>query len=92
MKIFCCFIALSTSLFAGLALEMPTEFLADPGKVILAAEQATVHRFPDADSVLVDDRIHTRFEADGAGITWDDEWVKVLTEKGRRSHATVTLH
>ena len=91
MKIFCCFIALSTSLFAGLALEMPTEFLADPGKVILAAEQATVHRFPDADSVLVDDRIHTRFEADGAGITWDDEWVKVLTEKGRRAHATVTL-
>lgn len=70
---------------------MPTEFLADPGKVILAAEQATVHRFPDADSVLVDDRIHTRFEADGAGITWDDEWVKVLTEKGRRAHATVTL-
>ena len=91
MKIFNCLAILSTTLLADPVPEMPTDFPADPTQVIRAAEQATVRRFPDADSVLVDDRIHTRFEADGSDVTWDDEWVKVLTEKGRRSHATVTL-
>ena len=91
MKIFCCSAALSAVVFAAAVPDMPTEFLADSSKVVEAAARAIVERFPDADSAIIDDRIHTRFESDGSGITWDDEWVKVLTEKGRRSHAAVTL-
>ena len=71
--------------------DMPAEFRADPAATIAAAADVTVRRFPDADSAIVDDRIHTRYEADGSDVTWDDEWVKVLTEKGRRSHGGVTL-
>jgi len=71
--------------------EMPAEFTAHPQTVVEAARGATVARFPDADSVIVDDRIHTRFEPDGSDITWDDEWIKVLTEKGRRGQSSVTL-
>ncbi len=86
------FVFLSTFL-AGAATppDMPEAFRADPKTVVAAAARATTARFPDADVVYLDDRIHTRFEADGSDITWDDEWVKVLTEKGRRSCATVTL-
>lgn len=71
--------------------DMPAEFRADPATVIAAARDVTTRRFPDADSVLVDDRIHTRYEADGADVTWDDEWVKVLTEKGRRGYGGISL-
>ncbi len=76
---------------AATAPDMPAEFLAESKVVIASAARATTARFPDADVVYLDDRIHTRFEADGSDITWDDEWVKVLTEKGRRSCAAVTL-
>ena len=70
---------------------MPEAFRADAAQVAAAAARATAARFPDADSVVVDDRFHTRYEADGTDVAWEDEWVKVLTEKGRRAHATVSL-
>ncbi len=71
--------------------QMPASAVADSKAVIAAAAQATAARFPDADLVVLDDRVHTRYEADGSDVTWDDEWVKVLTEKGRRSMASLTL-
>ena len=71
--------------------DMPAEFRADPAAIAAAAAKATTARFPDADRVMVDDRIHVTYEPDGTEITWDDEWIKVLTEKGRRSVATVSL-
>ena len=71
--------------------DMQESLRGDLASVVKAAAKATVERFPDADSVIVDDRIHTRFEPDGSDVTWDDEWVKVLTEKGRRAYASVSL-
>ena len=70
---------------------MPKEYLADPAEVIRAAAEVTSRKYPDADIVMLDDRIHTAYEADGTDVMWDDEWVKVLTEKGRRSRTTLTL-
>lgn len=81
----------AAALLAAAAEEMPEAFRADAAAVARAAEAATAARHPDADAVVVDDRVHTRFEADGSDVTWRDEWVKVLTEKGRRAHAAVTL-
>ncbi len=92
MRILCCTIAALAALVrADPAVDMPEAFRAVPAQVVVAAARATAARFPDADSVVVDDRLHTRFEADGSDIAWDDEWIKVLTEKGRRAHATVSL-
>ena len=72
-------------------LDMPTSYRADPAVTISAAAMATSERFPDADAVMVDDRLHTTYAPDGSDCTWDDEWVKVLTEKGRRSYATLSI-
>ncbi|MBR0505098.1 MAG: DUF3857 domain-containing protein, partial [Kiritimatiellae bacterium] len=71
--------------------DMPAVYRADPAAVIAAASAATPAHFPDADRAMVDDRIHVAYEPDGSEITWDDEWLKVLTEKGRRASATVSL-
>ena len=78
-------------LAAAPAPAMPKTYMADPAAVIAAAAKTTAERHPDADSVILDDRIHTRYEKDGSDITWDDEWVKVLTERGRRSLASVSM-
>ena len=71
--------------------DMPSAYRAVPSDVIAAARAATPERFPDADSVMLDDRLHTAYEPDGSDCTWDDEWVKVLTEKGRRSNASLSV-
>ena len=101
MKTKSLFLVLSASLSSiGLALTasaatpvapMPADLRADPAAVISAAGKATAARFPDADTVTIDDRVHTQYEPDGSDVTWNDEWIKVLTEKGRRNLAAVTL-
>lgn len=69
---------------AGPAAEMPAEYRASAAAVYSASESVTEQKYPDADAVTIDERIHARYEADGSSVSWDDEWVKCLTEKGRR--------
>ena len=83
-------LALSISVAAAVP-EMPVSYLAEPKAVLAVGAQTAAARYPDADCVVLDDRVHTRFEPDGSDLTWEDEWVKVLTEKGRRSLASVSL-
>ena len=75
---------------AGLP-EMPAEFMASRDAAISAASAATALVHPDADVVLVDERVHVRYEPDGTFVEWSDEWLKALTEKGRRSLSSVSL-
>ena len=91
MKIMGLFSAFALVALAAELPPMPKEYLADPAEVIRAAAEVTSRKYPDADIVMLDDRIHTAYEADGTDVMWDDEWVKVLTEKGRRSRTTLTL-
>ena len=90
-RIACLTFVLAAALCAAEIPDMPAAYRADRSAVIAAAAAATPARFPDADRVMVDDRIHVTYQPDGSEITWDDEWVKVLTEKGRRATATLTL-
>ena len=73
---------------AGPAEEMPARFTTTPAAVYAAAEGVTAEMYPDADNVTIDERMHVRYEADGSSVYWDDEWVKCLTEKGRRELAS----
>ncbi|MDR2849747.1 MAG: DUF3857 domain-containing protein, partial [Verrucomicrobiota bacterium] len=70
----------------------PAGVLLERDAVVSAAAAVTVARFPDADSVLVDDRVREAYEKDGTSVTWDDEYSKVLTEKGRRDAAERSVH
>ena len=73
---------------AGPAAEMPSAFRAEAAAVFAAARSVTAEKYPDADCVTIDERVHHRYEADGSAVCWDDEWVKCLTEKGRREMAS----
>ncbi|MEI7901597.1 MAG: DUF3857 domain-containing protein [bacterium] len=87
--------ALTTLLFCARlafgAAEPASGFLLNAQEVIAAARAVTDTRFPDADRVLVDDHVLEVFEKDGTSIAWDDEYSKILTEKGRRDGSSHEL-
>ena len=63
---------------------LPSPVLLDQQKVIASAKEVTSEKYPDAETVLVSEHIKTEYNADGTYFTFDDEYIKVLTEEGRR--------
>ncbi len=66
--------------------------LLDREAALKSAAEVTRDRYPNADDVLVDDHVWVRYNADGTYVTWDDWYVKVLTEKGRQSLRVLSLY
>ncbi len=64
----------------------------DPLKVLESAKKVTPETYPNSDDILLDDFIWTRYQTDGTDETYDDTFIKILTEKGRRENATLTFH
>ena len=60
--------------------------------MVAASTAVTTEVYPNADDVVVDEYIRTVYKKDGTYQTWDDEYVKVLTEKGKRSHQTISRY
>ncbi len=56
-----------------------------------ASDEITAEKYPDADTVIVNDKIETVYQADGTYVTTDEEWTKALTERGRRSLSTISI-
>ncbi|MEI6654394.1 MAG: DUF3857 domain-containing protein [Verrucomicrobiota bacterium] len=59
--------------------------LLDHGQALASAKQVTADRYPDADTVLVAEHVRSEYQADGGFVTLDEEYVKVLTEAGRKA-------
>ena len=70
---------------------LPEAFPLDRQSVMTVAASVTAERFPNADRVLVDNRVLERYERDGTSVVWDDEYNKILTEKGRRDASSVRI-
>lgn len=61
-------------------------------KVLEVARDITSKTFPNSDFALVDEHITKVYKADGTYKTWDDEYVKILTEKGKRKYQTLSTY
>ena len=59
--------------------------------VLERAAAATIVKYPDSDDVLLDDFVQVEYQTDGTSETWDDTAVKILTEKGKRDHHSLSL-
>ena len=74
---------------------LPTELafapLLDATQMLACASDITTNRFPDADTVLVDDIVREAYNPDGTSVAVDDEFTKILTEKGRRENTVRSL-
>ncbi len=63
----------------------------DREQVLQAANRITVRDEPNADLVQVDEFALCRYEPDGTGVAWTDNYTKVLTEKGRRGQQDIAF-
>jgi len=84
----------SISLFAFFTLQVSaahtkTIKLSDVTK---AAESVTETVYPNADIVVIDETISTTYQTNGTYTTTDNEYIKILTEKGKRSYRTISKY
>jgi transglutaminase-like putative cysteine protease len=64
----------------------------DRQRVLETARGLTAEVYPNADTVWVSEHIRDTYAADGTSVMWDDEYIKVLTEKGKRDRRTLSLY
>ena len=65
--------------------------LMDEQNTLDAASRITLAKYPDCDQATVDEKIVEVYRADGTGESQDEEYDKVLTEKGKRDGRTLTM-
>ena len=63
----------------------------DAKKILEAASQITLEKYPDCDSATVEQKMVRVYRSDGTGECQDETFVKVLTEKGKRANRTLSL-
>lgn len=71
--------------------DFPEKVILDRAAVVTRAAAVTAEQYPNADDVIVDERVLARYRPDGTAVYWSDKYVKVLTEKGRRNRRTISL-
>ena len=55
------------------------------------ADDITIEKYPDADAVLVNCIRDAEFSPDGTSREFEETWIKVLTEKGRRDESEISI-
>src|SRR5271155_835406 len=63
----------------------------DVKKVMAAASEITLAKYPDCDEATVEKKLVRVYHPDGTGECQDEAFVKVLTEKGKRGNRTLSL-
>lgn len=66
--------------------------LLDRAAALAAAAQVTIERYPDANEVLVDGLQRVVYEPDGTFEQWHEDYIKALTEEGRRGLTTLSSY
>jgi transglutaminase-like putative cysteine protease len=65
--------------------------LVDAKKVMAAAADITLAKYPDCDDATVEKKLVRVYNSDGTGECQDEAFVKILTEKGKRNNRTLAL-
>jgi len=65
--------------------------LVDSQKVMEAARDIALAKYPDCDDATVERKMVRLYRADGTGESQDETFTKVLTEKGKRNNRTISL-
>ncbi len=66
--------------------------LTDMDSVIKSSSNVNPDKYPDADSVLIDEYEYTEYNTDGTYECLSEDYVKILTEKGRREMSSKSLY
>jgi len=74
----------------GKGADDPFAFL-DKKKALAAAAGVSLAKYPDCDWVIVEEKDVTLFQPDGTGTGQEEQYLKVLTEKGKQARRTMEL-
>jgi transglutaminase-like putative cysteine protease len=87
-------VTLAAARAAALAIPAALEFAPLPADapILQQAAAADTNRFPNADTVIVAELVRETYQPDGTSVCIADEYVKVLTEKGRRESTVHSLY
>ncbi|MDA0990034.1 MAG: DUF3857 domain-containing protein, partial [Verrucomicrobia bacterium] len=66
--------------------------LLDRSAALSAASAVSADQYPNSDSVLIAGLQRVAYEPDGTHVQWHEEYIKILTETGRRSHLTLSSY
>ncbi len=66
--------------------------LIDMDSILSLNKSVTLEEYPNADEVLIDQYRKTFYNSDGTSKTYDDVYIKVLTEKGKRSNRQISFY
>ncbi len=73
------------AIFADVAFSLNKELpLLEMKKVVSSSAEVTREKYPDADYVLLDEYEYVEYSPDGNNESLDENFMKVMTEKGRR--------
>ena len=64
----------------------------DRNKVYDASKTITSSIYPNSEEVLLDDYTKEVYNPDGTSTVWDDTFIKILTEKGKRDNKTLSFY
>ena len=56
------------------------------------SREVTRERFPDANTVLLDQTVNIEYREDGTWTQWHEAYLKILTQKGREDNLTVSSY
>ena len=62
----------------------------DKDSVIAQAAMVKTDKYPDAEVAVVDQHSWVKYRVDGTYVEWFEQYIKVLTEKGKRRYRTLT--
>ena len=62
----------------------------DKGSVTAQAAMVKTDKYPDAEVAVVDQYSWVKYRPDGTYVEWFEQYIKVLTEKGKRRYRTLT--
>lgn len=81
-----------TTLYSNDGAEKNPNYYASRAQALNAASETTAAKYPDADSVLLEEATKIEYNKDGTNAQWQEAYIKILTEKGRKEHLTVSSY
>ena len=77
------------TLYSSEQTEVADKYYASRSEALKAAETATRENYPDADAVILNQTQKIEYDKDGTNTQWEECYMKILTEKGRKDNLTV---
>ncbi len=87
-----CLLVVSFGAVAGEKNPEEVGVIIERAAVLEAAKGVDKNKYPDAESVILEQALNLTYRKDGTYTQYDEQYIKILTEKARRAHSTISSY